>query len=123
MKITRSQLRRLIKEELSLLVEDEDSTSPPPPPKIKSINRVPGKPRESKVTLADNTVVPHLDVGMTVDVPEGRSHPKYWKSGSSARVSIKVDDTWYKYTKANPDGVVDSERMDRDRSRRDRPRR
>ena len=112
MKITRSQLRRIIKEEISLLSEQESTTASAP--KIKNVNRVPGKPRESKVTLADGEVVPHLDVGMSVQVPEGNSHPSKWKS-SAARLSIKVGDTWYKYTKDNPNGVVDRERMERER--------
>ena len=102
MKITRRQLRRLIKESF-----DEERG-----PKIKSVYRVPGKPRESKVTLADGKVLRHLDVKMSAQVPEGNSHPSKWES-SAARVSIKVGNAWYKYTNDHIHGVVDSVRMDK----------
>ena len=112
MKITRTQLRRIIKEEISLLSKQESTTNDKKAPKIKSVE-VPPEPNSHKfvVTLADGTVVPSLDTGITWQVPEGNSHPSKWTS-SAARLSVKVDDTWYKYTKDNPDGVVDSERMD-----------
>ena len=104
MKITKRQLRQIIREEVSRVVAEQKSDQKPP--HIKHVNKATDK-RKSYVELVDGTQISGKDIiAMSHGVPMGHTPPNEFPSG--AEVVIKVDKDnevrYYEYSKKHPNG-------------------